>query len=77
MSPEEWSAAHATKIAREFELANKAFDIFTLAERKAALAAFAKLHYASVEEKFFDAVHQVIDSHRTALAAGTERTDPA
>lgn len=45
---------------KDFALANRAFDLFTLAEREAALKVFAHLHYASIGDRFFEAVHRVI-----------------
>ncbi len=53
----------------EFELANNAFNLFTLAERRAALVEFANLKYSLVDARFFEAVHRVIVKHKTALAA--------
>lgn len=44
----------------DFELANKAFDLFTLAERRRALDEFARLRYPSIVDRFFEAVHRVI-----------------
>jgi hypothetical protein len=45
-----------------FALANRAFELFTLAERERALERFASLRYASINDRFFDAVHFVIES---------------
>lgn len=44
----------------EFEMANKAFNLFTLAEREQALKEFAGLRYPSIRDRFFEAVHRVI-----------------
>jgi hypothetical protein len=44
----------------DFEMAVKAFRLFTEYEQRAALVEFSRLHYPSVEEKFFEAVHRVI-----------------
>lgn len=46
--------------AEEFELANKAFDMFTLAEREAALHEFASLRYPSINARFHEAVYRVV-----------------
>lgn len=42
-----------------FQLANEAFELMTLSERREALEAFARLRYASIEERFFEAVYLV------------------
>ena len=44
----------------QFELANKAFTLFTLAERKLALEHFGALSYPSISDRFIEAVHRVI-----------------
>jgi hypothetical protein len=44
----------------EFEIANRAFEMFTLAERLVALDRFSKLRYRSIADRFFEAVHSVI-----------------
>lgn len=43
-----------------FAIANRAFDLFTLDERRAALKVFASLQYESVEDRLMEAVHRVI-----------------
>ena len=43
-----------------FTMANRAFDLFTLAERRDALETFALLRYPSIEDRFVEAVHRVI-----------------
>lgn len=43
-----------------FALANRAFEMFTLDERRAALKVFASLQYESVEDRLMEAVHRVI-----------------
>lgn len=45
-----------------FELANVAFDLFSLGERRAALRHFASLRYARLEDAFIEAVHRVVRS---------------
>lgn len=44
----------------QFELANRAFETFTLDERTRALQEFAKLEYPDVRDRFFQAVYLVI-----------------
>ena len=44
----------------EFALANRAFDLFTLAERERTLEEFVKLRYPLLIDRFFEAVHRVI-----------------
>ncbi len=44
----------------EFQQANRAFDLFTLAERQRALEHFAHLRYPSIQARFFEAVHRTI-----------------
>lgn len=44
----------------DFQQANRAFDLFTLAEREQALEIFSRLRYPSIIDRFFEAVHQVI-----------------
>jgi DNA-binding IclR family transcriptional regulator len=43
-----------------FVLANRAFDMFSLAERQHALREFARLKYPRIEDRFSEAVHVVI-----------------
>jgi hypothetical protein len=43
-----------------FEMACRAFALFTDAERLRALERFAGLRYPSIRERFIDAVHFVI-----------------
>jgi hypothetical protein len=56
-------------LEEEFVLANRAFEHFTLAERRLALEKFARLRYPSIADRFFEAVHQVILEQRTASVA--------
>lgn len=44
----------------EFRTANRAFELFTLAERKEALEVFASLAYPSIVDRFHEAVYRVI-----------------
>lgn len=44
----------------DFARAMRAFDLFTLAERRLALQEFARLQYVEVEARFFEAVYRVI-----------------
>lgn len=46
----------------DFVVANRAFELFTLAEREQALERFAELRYPSIVDRFFEAVHSVIKS---------------
>jgi hypothetical protein len=46
----------------DFEIASRAFNLFTSGERKKALEKFAQLRYQSVTDRFFEAVHFVIVS---------------
>lgn len=57
----------------DFELANRAFEQFTLAEREEALEEFARLRYPSIIDRFFEAVHRVIEAARADRA---DRTAP-
>jgi hypothetical protein len=47
----------------DFEAANRAFVLFTLAERERALEEFARLRYPSIRDRFFEAVYRVIREH--------------
>lgn len=49
-----------TEQSEDFEIANRAFDLFTVAERERALERFAGLKYASLKDRWFDAIHFVI-----------------
>lgn len=60
----------------DFAMANRAFDHFTLAERRAALERFATLRYPSIDDRFFEAVYQVICEYRTAAPALPGASDP-
>lgn len=44
----------------DFAQANRAFELFTLAERERALTVFARLKYPSIRDRFFEAVYCVI-----------------
>lgn len=44
----------------DFAIANRAFDLFTLAERFRALHVFAGLKYQSPSDRFVEAVYRVI-----------------
>lgn len=44
----------------EFEIANRAFELFSLPERHRALEEFGRLRYPSVIDRFTEAVHRVI-----------------
>ena len=44
----------------EFGIANRAFELFSLPERRLALEKFATLKYPSIEDRFCGAVHFVI-----------------
>ena len=50
----------------EFAQANRAFELFTLDERAKALEIFARLKYASMIDRFFEAVYQVIQEQASA-----------
>lgn len=52
----------------KFELAMRAFDLFTLAEREQALTHFAHLRFPSVRDRFFEAIHRVIASKDERIA---------
>ena len=54
--------ATATDSAQDFQLANRAFELMTLAEREAVLKEFARLRYPSIAARFFEAVYVVIGS---------------
>ncbi len=54
--------ADAMSEADELAQAMKAFDMFTLEERKRALEEFASLEYPSITDRFFEAVYRVICS---------------
>ncbi len=56
----------------DFAHAMRAFDLFTLEERKQALEAFARLRYPSITDRFFEAVYRVVNRDRPARAAGRE-----
>ena len=56
----------------DFELANRAFEMFTLAEREIALERFAVLRYPSIIDRFFEAVHQVIRESKKSEALKVE-----
>jgi hypothetical protein len=47
-------------MAEDFALANKAFDLMTLQERRFVLEQFSRLRYPSIADRFFEAVHSVI-----------------
>jgi hypothetical protein len=57
-----------------FVLANRAFDLFTLAEREHALREFGTLSYPSIADRFIEAVHRVIVAKGTAPAPPHDRT---
>lgn len=44
----------------DFEQAMRAFDLFSLRERREALREFASLHYPSLDDRFYEAVYRVI-----------------
>jgi hypothetical protein len=44
----------------DFEIACRAFGLFTVAEKKAALEKMRTLRFASMSDRFFEAVHRVI-----------------
>lgn len=46
--------------ADDFATANRVFQLFTLAERMAALKKFSELRYPSIEDRFFEAVYSVV-----------------
>lgn len=48
------------EIADHFQIANRAFDVFTLDERREALEVFAGLEYARIEDRLMEAVYRVI-----------------
>lgn len=59
----------------DFRQAIRAFDLFTLAERRMALERFARLRYPSIEDRFFEAVYFVIKTaHEDARAV--DAVDP-
>lgn len=45
---------------QDFAQANRAFELFTLAERKQALEEFARLQFPSIVDRFYEAVYRVI-----------------
>lgn len=54
-------------VLADFELANRAFEQFTVPERLRALEVFAALRYASIADRFYEAVYVVIrENRRTA-----------
>lgn len=62
----------------DFARANRAFELFTLAERERALAVFAGLRFPSMRDRFFEAVYQVIalrDEGREPAPVFTECCD--
>lgn len=44
----------------DFELADRAYGLFTLVEKRRALEIMATLRFASVTDRFFEAVSRVI-----------------
>ena len=48
----------------DFDQANRAFDLFTLAERRRALEIFAGLKYQQIDDRFFEAVYRVIEHNK-------------
>lgn len=51
-------------VGDDFEMAMRAFDLFTLREREAALEHFARLQYPSIRDRFHEAVYLVISDPR-------------
>lgn len=49
-----------TNEERDWVLANSAFEKMTLEERRLVLMIFARLQYPRVEDRFFEAVYQVV-----------------
>lgn len=47
--------------AANFELALRAWDLFSTAEKRQALERYGQLQYARVEDRFFEAVYSVIE----------------
>lgn len=48
------------RLDADFQLAMKAFDLFTLNERRIALRTFATLKYPHIEDRFLEAVNVTI-----------------
>lgn len=62
----------STDDTHDFELALRAFALFTVREQERALKIFARLEYPSVRDRFLDAVHAVIveasgESHNAVI----------
>jgi hypothetical protein len=52
-----------------FEQACKAFELFTLQEKRWTLIKFSRIRNASVDDRFFEAVHWVIRGYYKDLKA--------
>jgi hypothetical protein len=64
--------------AEQWEIANSAFNLFTLQERKECLLVFASLRYLSLEDRFSEAVYRVISKdHKSKVAPATADTEQA
>ncbi len=62
---------------RDFRMAVRAFELFTLHEREQALEIFAKLRYPSVTDRFFEAVHRVIIESSRSVGAVDPQAQPS
>ncbi len=59
----------------EFQIANRAFEQFTLDEREMALREFATLQYPSVIDRFTECVYRIITSNQRTEHPRVERKD--
>jgi hypothetical protein len=50
----------------DFQIANRAFELFTIEERMEALEEFARLRYPLVVDRFTEAVYRVIKKRTAA-----------
>lgn len=55
-----------------FTIANGAFDLFSIPERRLALEEFARLRYPSITDRFMEAVHNVITKSASPQAGPKE-----
>lgn len=59
--------------AADFKQAMRAFELFTLAEKRQALERYGQLHYDRVEDRFFEAVYATIQKMPRAGGEGGTR----
>lgn len=61
--------------AADFETAMNAFYLFSLDERRQALEHFANLRYASIDDRFFEAVYRVIAAKQVPAERAAQRSE--